>query len=481
MSADYDLLIVGAGPAGLAAALAAAPSSARIALVDDNPAAGGQIWRDGPRASLPPRAHQMRQRLAGHANVEHFPATRVVACGPGRRLLLEDPQRGWQSATDAWSSAPAPANCCCRFPAGPSPASPAPAACRRWPKAAACHWPASAWWWLAPARCCWPAPPAPASAGRACCASPNRRRREPWPPSPYACRAGPASCGRPPACSPVATAPTATCSPPSARSAWKPCACAKAVRSARSPANAWPAASAWCPTCKLGQALGYRLDGPALAVDEWQAGSLPDHYAAGECTGFGGSGLALVEGAIAGHAAVDERDAARRLWPRRRRWQGFADALARHFALRAELRELAEADTLVCRCEDVPWPRWPGMPAGPRPSCTAVAAWAPARGGYAAAPRNSCSAGRLRRRVRRSARRAWRPWPAGRATPASDARRDTASRGRPATAAGHPAAWVSAARRTSSAPASRVSAGLRYSAALPPCAERWRRPSQYRP
>ncbi|EIU4467695.1 NAD(P)/FAD-dependent oxidoreductase, partial [Pseudomonas aeruginosa] len=96
MSADYDLLIVGAGPAGLAAALAAAPSGARIALVDDNPAAGGQIWRDGPRASLPPRAHQMRQRLAGHANVEHFPATRVVACGPGRRLLLEDPQRGWQ-------------------------------------------------------------------------------------------------------------------------------------------------------------------------------------------------------------------------------------------------------------------------------------------------------------------------------------------------------------------------------------------------
>ncbi|MFO6379655.1 FAD/NAD(P)-binding oxidoreductase, partial [Pseudomonas aeruginosa] len=79
------------------------------------------------------------------------------------------------------------------------------------------------------------------------------------------------------------------------------------------------------PNVQLGQALGYRLDGPALAVDEWQAGSLPDHYAAGECTGFGGSELALVEGAIAGHAAVDERDAARRLWPRRRRWQGFAD------------------------------------------------------------------------------------------------------------------------------------------------------------
>ncbi len=230
MSADYDLLIVGAGPAGLAAALAAAPSGARIALVDDNPAAGGQIWRDGPRASLPPRAHQMRQRLAGHANVEHFPATRVVACGPGRRLLL---------------------------------------------------------------------------------AALGEERLE-------AVRLREGGRVREIACERLA--------------------CGFGL----------------APNVQLGQALGYRLDGQALAVDEWQAGSLPDHYAAGECTGFGGSELALVEGAIAGHAAVDERDAARRLWPRRRRWQGFADTLARHFALRAELRELAEADTLVCRCEDVP-------------------------------------------------------------------------------------------------------------------------------
>ncbi|MDO1592163.1 hypothetical protein Q2T49_34195, partial [Pseudomonas aeruginosa] len=29
------------------------------------------------------------------------------------------------------------------------------------------------------------------------------------------------------------------------------------------------------PNVQLGQALGYRLDGQALAVDEWQAGSLP--------------------------------------------------------------------------------------------------------------------------------------------------------------------------------------------------------------
>src|ERR1041385_6489406 len=43
-----DVLVVGAGPAGLAAAWRAAQSGLRICVVDDNPAAGGQIWRGGP-------------------------------------------------------------------------------------------------------------------------------------------------------------------------------------------------------------------------------------------------------------------------------------------------------------------------------------------------------------------------------------------------------------------------------------------------
>ncbi|WP_155742520.1 FAD-dependent oxidoreductase, partial [Variovorax paradoxus] len=38
-----DLLVVGAGPAGMAAAVAAAPSGASIVVIDDNPAPGGQI------------------------------------------------------------------------------------------------------------------------------------------------------------------------------------------------------------------------------------------------------------------------------------------------------------------------------------------------------------------------------------------------------------------------------------------------------
>nr|AUN35747.1 putative oxidoreductase [uncultured bacterium] len=40
-----DGLVIGAGPAGLAAAYSAAQSGSRVVVIDDNPAAGGQIWR----------------------------------------------------------------------------------------------------------------------------------------------------------------------------------------------------------------------------------------------------------------------------------------------------------------------------------------------------------------------------------------------------------------------------------------------------
>src|SRR3954470_24829487 len=41
----FDVLIVGMGPAGIAAACAAAESGRRVGVVDDNPREGGQIWR----------------------------------------------------------------------------------------------------------------------------------------------------------------------------------------------------------------------------------------------------------------------------------------------------------------------------------------------------------------------------------------------------------------------------------------------------
>jgi hypothetical protein len=83
-------------------------------------------------------------------------------------------------------------------------------------------------------------------------------------------------------------------------------------------------------------------------------------YCAGEVTGIGGVDLSLVEGEIAGYRAAGREDLARKLFPARDATQRFADALNRTFAPRAELRSLAAADTIVCRCEDVPLARLQG-------------------------------------------------------------------------------------------------------------------------
>ena len=45
MSGRFDVVVVGAGPGGMAAATVAAEAGRRVCLVDDNSAKGGQIWR----------------------------------------------------------------------------------------------------------------------------------------------------------------------------------------------------------------------------------------------------------------------------------------------------------------------------------------------------------------------------------------------------------------------------------------------------
>ena len=58
-----DLLIVGAGPAGLAAAYRAAKSGLLVTVVDDNPAAGGQIWRGEQRKSTSAEARAWFEKV----------------------------------------------------------------------------------------------------------------------------------------------------------------------------------------------------------------------------------------------------------------------------------------------------------------------------------------------------------------------------------------------------------------------------------
>jgi hypothetical protein len=76
-------------------------------------------------------------------------------------------------------------------------------------------------------------------------------------------------------------------------------------------------------------------------------------FAAGELVGIGGVSPALATGAIAGLAAAG-RPVPAALAARRRGDAVFAARLARAFAPRGELLGLARAETVVCRCEDVP-------------------------------------------------------------------------------------------------------------------------------
>jgi NADPH-dependent 2,4-dienoyl-CoA reductase/sulfur reductase-like enzyme len=113
----------------------------------------------------------------------------------------------------------------------------------------------------------------------------------------------------------------------------------------------------FCGNVELPALLGCALRGSCVEVDTLQRTTVEDVYCAGEPTGIGGVDLALVEGEIAGFAAAGLLDKAVTRQPVRDRWRRFAVALNAAFSPRAELRSLAQANTIVCRCEDVSWGR----------------------------------------------------------------------------------------------------------------------------
>ena len=79
----FDVLVVGAGPAGLAAAMSAAERGARVGLVDDNPAPGGQIWRGADRAPDAPGAPWLARLHASNATVLSGTRTRLPSSAGG--------------------------------------------------------------------------------------------------------------------------------------------------------------------------------------------------------------------------------------------------------------------------------------------------------------------------------------------------------------------------------------------------------------
>ncbi|MGX1880780.1 FAD/NAD(P)-dependent oxidoreductase [Streptomyces sp. NPDC055287] len=121
------------------------------------------------------------------------------------------------------------------------------------------------------------------------------------------------------------------------------------------------------PHTDLAGALGCRIDSRgddgewAVAVDDEQRTEVPGVWAAGEATGVGGAVLSLAEGEIAGRSIAarlrgrvpdpgDWAGAART----RTRLRSFCAAIDAVFTPPAHWAEQVTDDTIVCRCEEVP-------------------------------------------------------------------------------------------------------------------------------
>ncbi|HKV29145.1 MAG TPA: FAD/NAD(P)-binding oxidoreductase, partial [Candidatus Acidoferrales bacterium] len=115
------------------------------------------------------------------------------------------------------------------------------------------------------------------------------------------------------------------------------------------------------PNTDLASLIGCELRGGFVRIDDFQESSVAGVYCAGEPTGIGGVELSIAEGQIAGHSAAGQRERAQEYFGERKSQRRFSAALERTFALRDELRTLPSAETIVCRCEDVRFDRLRGQ------------------------------------------------------------------------------------------------------------------------
>ncbi|RQR47025.1 MULTISPECIES: FAD/NAD(P)-binding oxidoreductase [unclassified Burkholderia] len=348
---SVDVAIVGAGPAGLSAAQAAARSGATVAIVDDNPRAGGQIWRQAA-AAMPVPAAAERLAVLRQPNVTHLAATRIVAETQPGTLLLEDDERGFLLEFHTLIVCCGARELLLPFPgwtlpgvtgagglqalikygldvrgqrtviAGSGPLLLASAATARQAGAQVSHVLEQAAWsdvagfgaglWR------WPSKLTQAAKLVTAAYRPNAYVVEAF---------GDKRLER--------------------------VRIRQGEREFEVDCDRLACGFGLVPNTVLPSHLGCRIENGAVVVDAHQRTSRDGCFAAGECTGVGGSELAIVEGEIAGYAATGQTAPLAALVARRAHWQAFADAVRERFAIREPIRKLARPDTLLCRCEDV--------------------------------------------------------------------------------------------------------------------------------
>ncbi|MGU3779512.1 FAD-dependent oxidoreductase [Burkholderia metallica] len=358
---SVDVAIVGAGPAGLSAARAAARSGATVAIVDDNPRAGGQIWRQHATAAPASAAAAERLAVLRQPNVTHLAATRIVAETQPGTLLLEDDERGRLLDFRTLIVCCGARELLLPFPgwtlpgvtgagglqalikygldvrgqrtviAGSGPLLLASAATARQSGARVLHVLEQAAWgdvagfgaglWR------WPSKLAQAAKLVSAVYRPDAHVVEAF---------GDTRLER--------------------------VRIRQGDREFEVDCDRLACGFGLVPNIVLPSHLGCRIENGAVAVDAHQRTNRDGVFAAGECTGVGGSELAMVEGEIAGFAATGQAVPLAELVARRAHWQAFADAVRERFAIREPVRRLARPDTLLCRCEDVRFDAVAGEP-----------------------------------------------------------------------------------------------------------------------
>ncbi len=352
---SFEVVVVGAGPAGLAAACAAAENGRRTALVDDTPWLGGQIWRGQQAHPTIPQAGQWVERFR-RSKATLLDQCTILGPGAGRTLLAEHPTGPRVIHWNRLILATGARELFLPFPGWTLPGNFGPGGLQSLAKHG---WPVSGKRIVLAGS--GPLLLAVGGGLRAMGASIVSINEQA--PLSRLISFGAALLGCPEKLAQAARLKWTLLGTPFRCGVWPVAAeGAEQVRAVvltdgrrqwREECDLLACGFGLAPNLELPLVLGCQLDNELVRVDEWQASSVAGIYCAGELTGIGGADAALVEGEIAGMAASGRAEAARPLQARRASGRWFRAALAAAFALREEVGRLAAGGTMVCRCEDV--------------------------------------------------------------------------------------------------------------------------------
>lgn len=353
---EVEVLVVGAGPAGMAAACVAAEAGRKVALLDNSPWVGGQIWRGEQAQPAHAAARRWIQRLRKSGARVFAGATAFAAPGP-RSLLVETPASVWEFGWQKLILATGARELFLPFPGWTLPGVLGPGGLHAMSKAG---WPVTGKRVVVAgtgplllavadglkqrgAQVCLVAEQAPRAKvvrfalglwrqpGKLIQALSVKTRL----------LGVPYRCG----CWPVKA---------EGEDHVQRVTLTDGARAWNEDCDYLACGFHLVPNVELPRLVGCELRAGAVCVNEFQETTVANVYCAGEPTGVGGADCALVEGRIAGLAAAGLAGQAGAWFRQRASWHRFRDALNGAFALRPELRGLATADTIVCRCEDVP-------------------------------------------------------------------------------------------------------------------------------